>query len=192
MEELFNYLHSLHPLSPDLRSALVTRTHKETHRRNKTILHTGQFCDWIAFIEKGLVKTCYDLPGGNERITRFARAGEMVCAVKSFTANVVSRVSIVALDETVVRKIRKIELEAVCERHPVFNIHVRKIVEVQTGLIEDHYLLLALGARERLARLVAEGAWVLGDRRIRQYMIADYLGVDRATVSRWGVVSGGK
>jgi CRP-like cAMP-binding protein len=185
MDEFFQYLSSLHPLSDELKGALVGRIHKETFRKHRTILSTGHFCDWIAFIEKGMVRVCYDIPGGDERIISFVRAGEVACAVKSFTANVASRVSIVSMDETVVRKIRKIELEAICEKHPAFNIHVRKIIEGQSFLLEDHYLLLTLPARDRLKHLGSELAWMLGDRRIKNYMVADYLGVDKATYSRW-------
>lgn len=185
MDELFQYLESLYPLSPELRAALVTRIPKETHRKNKTILHTGHFCDWIAFIEKGLVKVCYDRPDGDERIISFQRTGEVVCAIKSFTANAASKVSMISMDETVIRKIRKIELESICEKHPAFNIHVRKIIEAQTFLLEDHYLLLALPARERLKCLKNESSWMLKDKRIKNYNVADYLGVDKATFSRW-------
>jgi hypothetical protein len=29
------------------------------------------------------------------------------------------------------------------------------------------------------------GAWGMKDKRIKDYMVAEYLGVDRATLSRW-------
>ncbi len=185
MDELFAYLQSLFPFTPELQAALVNRWQKEAHRKHKTILSAGQICDWIGFIEKGMVRVCYDVPGGDERVISFQRAGEVVCAVNSFTGGQVAKISIVSMDETVLRKIRKVELEAVCEKYPSFNIHIRKIIEIQTGLLEEHYLLLTLPARERLEFLRKEQAWMLKDRRIRGYMVAGYLGVDRATFSRW-------
>ncbi len=185
MDELFHYLECLYPLAPDLRAALVTRTQKETHRKNKTILSAGQFCDWIGFIERGLVKVCYDIPGGDERIITIHRDQEIACAIKSYNSNLPSKVSMVAIDETIIRKIRKIEVEAICEKYPSFNIHMRKIIESQSILIEDHYLLLTLPARDRLVKLKEEHAWMMNDKRLKNYMIADYLGVDKATFSRF-------
>ena len=185
MDEFFRYLSALHPLSDELKAALVGRMHKEAYRKNRPLLSVGDACDWIAFIEKGLVKLCYDIPGGHERIISFVRAGEVTCAIKSFTSNVASKVIIVSMEETVVRKIRKIELEAIAEKYLAFNIHLRKIIEGQSILLEDHYLLLTLPARNRLMHLKEEGSWMLSDKRIKNYLLADYLGVDKATFSRW-------
>jgi CRP-like cAMP-binding protein len=185
MDEFFQYLSTLHPLSDDLKAALVSRTHKETHRKNKTILSSGQFCDWIAFIERGLVKVCYDLPRGGEHVINFARTGEIALAVKSFSSKLSSNVSIISIDETITRKILKVEIDAVCERHPAFNVHLRKIMEQQSALIEDHYLLLTLPARERVAKLKADNSWILSDDRIKGYVVADYLGIEQSNYSRF-------
>lgn len=185
MDELFHYLDTLYPLSPELRATLVTRTHKEVHRKNRTVLYSGHICDWIAFIEKGLVKVCYDIPGGDERIVSFHKEGEIVCAVKSFISAEPSKYSIVSMDETIIRKIRKTELEAVCEKHPSFNVHLRKIIEKQSLLLDDHYISLTLTAKERLTNLKHGKVWILDDKRIKDYAIADYLGIDKATFSRY-------
>ncbi len=185
MDDFFQYLESLYPLPPELRVALVTRTQKEIHRKNKTVLSAGQFCDWIGFIEKGLVKVCYDIPAGGEHVINFAKSGDIAFAVKSFSGNLPSKVSIVSMDETVIRKIRKIEIDAICERYPVFNAHLRKIVEQQLALIEDHYLLRTLSAKDRVAGLEAADSWILTDKRIRGYVIANYLGVEQSTYSKF-------
>ncbi len=185
MDELFQYLENLSPLSAELRAILVTRLQKETYRKKKTILHSGQICDWIAFIERGLVKVCYDIPGGGEHIISFIKAGETVCAIKSCNQHLPSRVSIVALDEVVMRKIRRVEVDWICDKYPDFNVHLRKIVELQSALIEDHYMLLTLPPKERVARLEAENSWILGDRRIWGYAVANYLGIEQSTYSKF-------
>lgn len=185
MDEFFQYLSSLYPLSDEIRAALIGRCHRFSFRKNVPLLRTGDPCDWMAFIEKGLVKCCYDISGGQERIICFLRTGEITCATSSFHALAPSRLSIVALDETVIRKISRVEAEAVADKFPVFHTHLRKITELQSAQLEQHYLLQAESAKERLARLPALCGWMLKDKRIKQYMIADYLGVDRATVSRW-------
>lgn len=185
MEELFEYLQSLHTLSPEIQAALVTRFTKETHRKHKPILRVGDVCHWIGFIESGLVKLCYDIPGGHERIICFLRPGEIAFSMGSYHSSTPSRLAIVAIDETVIRKIYRKDAEFIAEKHPSFHSHLRKITEIQSLQLETHYLLIAEPARVRLTKIAELCGWMLKDRRIKQYMIADYLGVDRATVSRW-------
>jgi CRP-like cAMP-binding protein len=190
MDELFHYLESLHPLTPELRAALVTRTQKETFRKNRPLLSTGQVCNWLAFIEKGFVKLCYDIPGGHERIICFLKTGEMASSITSYHSLIPSRLAIVALEDTTIRKISRLEAETVAEKHPSFHTHLRRITEQQSMQLESHYMLIAEPARDRLAKLPEHCGWMLKDRRIKQYMIADYLGVDRATMSRWNSSNG--
>ncbi len=185
MDEFFEYLETLHPLTDELKAALVGRMHPETFRKNRPLLSVGQPGDWIAYIEKGFAKLCYDIPGGHERIICFLKAGQMACSMTSFHLQSPSRLAIVALDDTIIRKISYRDIESVAERHPAFNSHIRKIIEIQSSQLETHYLLLAEPARDRLAKLPQLCNWMLKDKRIKQYMIADYLGVDSATMSRW-------
>jgi CRP-like cAMP-binding protein len=105
--------------------------------------------------------------------------------MSSYHSSAPSRLAIVALDETVIRKISRRDAEAITEKHPSFHTHLRKITEIQASQLETHYLLIAEPARDRLAKISELCGWMLKDRRIKQYMIADYLGVDHATMSRW-------
>ena len=63
------------------------------------------------------MKLCYDIPG-HERIICFLKAGDMASSMSSFHALLPSRVAIVALDETVVRKVSKLDAEAIATKHP--------------------------------------------------------------------------
>ena len=185
MEELFQYLISLAPLPAEIQAALVTRTVKETYRTGKALLAAGDLCNWIVHIESGLVKVGYDVPGGDERIVHFAKTGDAVFGVGSFTTGNPSKFSLVAIERSVVRKIYKSEVDDLISRFPVFHVHVRKIIEAHTQLIEDHYLLHLLPAKERYLNLIQSKSWLLSDRRIKDYMIADYLGFGRSTFSRF-------
>ncbi len=185
MDELFQYLSTLHPLSDEMKAALIGRVHRESFRKNRPLLSVGQPGDWLAYIEKGFAKLCYDIPGGHERIICFLKTGEMASSMSSYHSFEPSRLAIVALDETIIRKISRKDAEAIAEKHPSFHTHLRKITELQSIHLESHYLLISEPAKDRLAKLPELCGWMLKDRRIKQYMIADYLGVDRATMSRW-------
>jgi CRP-like cAMP-binding protein len=185
MDALFQYLDRLQLLSNELKAALMGRVQLETYRKYRPLLRVGDIGDWVAYIEKGFVKLCYDTCSGQERIICFLRSGDMACSISSYYDASPSRIAIVALDETVIRKIYRRDAEAIAEKHPVFQLHLRKISERLSMELESHYLLLAEPAKERLRKLPEICGWMLKDKRIKQYMIADYLGVDQATVSRW-------
>lgn len=184
MDEFFRYLESLYPLTTELCASLINRTQKETHRQRKTILSQGQVCDWIAFVESGLIKVCYDVPGGDERIVEFTKAGNVVFSSGSFIGLVPSKLAIVAVEESVIRKISKRSIDELSQKYPAFNSHILKIIEAQTNALEEHYFLYLLSARERYHQLVKNDHWILHDERIKDFMVADYLGIGRGTFSR--------
>ncbi len=185
MDALFQYLDSIQPLSIELKSALVGRVHLETYRKNRPLLRIGDTGNWLAYIEKGFVKQCYDTCGGQERIISFLRSGDIACSIGSYHTASPSRIAIVALEDTAIRKIYRKDAEAIAQKHPVFHLHLRKITEGLLLQSELHFLLMAESPKERLSRLSQMCGWMLKDRRIKQYMIAEYLGVDQATLSRW-------
>lgn len=185
MDALFQYLDSLQPLSNELKAALVGRLSLETYRKNRPLLHIGDTGNWLGYIEKGFVKLCYDTCAGQERIISFLRSGDIACSISSYHHTSPSRIAIVALEDTAIIKIYRRDAEAIAEKHPLFHLHLRKITEGLLMQSEIHFLLMAESAKERLARLPKLCGWMLKDRRIKQYMIAEYLGVDQATLSRW-------
>jgi CRP-like cAMP-binding protein len=185
MDELFQYLETLHPLSDELKAALVGKTHRETYRKNRPLLRIGDTADWIGYIEKGFAKLCYDTTGGRERIVSFLKTGEMACSMSSFHSQTPSRFAIVALDDTIIRRIPRREAEAVAEKYPTFHRHLRKITEEQSSQLESHYLLISEPAKDRLTNFPERFGWMLKDKRIKDYMIADFLGVHRVTLGKW-------
>ena len=185
MEELLQLLNDFHPLSPELVVTLLKRFTKEVHRKNKRILEAGQICDWIAFVEKGLVKLSYEPEDGTERVAGFHREGEVIGPVDSFFANTPSALGIQAIDETHLRKIRKIELEFICRKYPELYLHLLKILDDKYCKLEEHSRLLMEPAKKRFPLVQKQEPWLLQDARIKDYMLAAYLGIDKATFSRF-------
>ena len=185
MEELLHFLNECHPLSPELVVTLLKRFTKEIHRKNKRILEAGHVCDSIAFVEKGLVKVYYEPEEGNEMVTAFQKEGDIIGPLNNFFANSPSALGIPTIDETHLRKIRKAELEAICAKYPIFYLHLLKIVDDKYGKLEGHTRLLMEPARRRFPLVQKQEAWLLEDSRIKDYMLASYLGIDKATYSRF-------
>lgn len=185
MEELLKLLEGFHPVATDLQIFLLHHLPKETHRANKVILEEGQVCDWIAFVERGLLKIYYECNDMSERIVWFHREGDVIGSMKSYYSGLPSKLTIRAMEETHLRKIRKSELEALMQKFPEFNINARRITELYYSMSEDHVILLSMPPFERFKKLQEEYPWILQDPRIKDYMLADYLNIGRATLSRF-------
>lgn len=185
MEEFIKLLASFHPLAPELQVILLHSLPREIHRTNKTLLEEGQVCDWVAFIEKGLLSAYYELEDESERIVWFHKEGDVTGSMKSYYSGAPSRLTIRTMEETHIRKIRKTELNMLYEKFPEFNINGRKIAEEYYSRSEDHLILLGMPAIHRYKKLEKENPWILNDPRIKEYMLASYLSIDRTTLSRY-------
>ncbi|MES2331161.1 MAG: Crp/Fnr family transcriptional regulator [Bacteroidota bacterium] len=185
MEELLKLLESFHPVATELQLFLLHNLPKEVHRANKPILEEGQVCDWVAFVEKGLLKIYYECDDLTERIVWFHKEGDVMGSMKSYYSGQPSKLTIRTMEETHIRKIRKSDLEALMQKFPEFNINARRITEIYYSMSEDHVILLAMPPKERYKKIKEEYPWILKDARIKDYMLAAYLGMDKATLSRY-------
>lgn len=187
MEELLKLLESFHPVDPQLQLYLLHHLPKETHRANKNILSEGDVCDWIAFVEKGLVRIYNELEDGTERIIWFHRQGDIIGSMKSYYTGLPSKLTIRTMEETHLRKIRKVDLEELMRKFPGFYINALRVTESYYARSEDHVILLALPPRERFRKIQEEYPWILEDKRIKDYMVAGYLGIDKTTYSKYRI-----
>ncbi|MES2331318.1 MAG: Crp/Fnr family transcriptional regulator [Bacteroidota bacterium] len=185
MEELLKLLESFHPVAQELQLFLLHNLPKEAHRANKNILYKDDICDWVAFVEKGLLKIYYECEDKSERIVWFHKEGDVIGSMKSYFSGQPSKLIIRTMDETVIRKIRKVELDQLMMKFPEFNINARKITELYYSMSEDHVILLAMPPKDRYRKLKAEYPWILKDPRIKSYMVAQYLGIDGSTYSKY-------
>ena len=185
MEELLKLLETFHPVDPQLQLYLLHHLPKEVHRANKTILHEGDVCDWIAFVEKGLVRIYNELEDGTERIIWFHKEGDIIGSMKSYYSGQPSKLTIRTMEETHLRKIRKVELEELMRKFPGFYINALRVTEQYYARSEDHVILLALPPQERYKKILAEYPWILSHPGINTQLLAGYLGIDRTTLSRY-------
>jgi CRP-like cAMP-binding protein len=185
MEELLKCLESFSPVPVELQIYLLHHLPKETIRAHKTILHEGDVCDWIAYVEKGLLKIYYTLDDGTERILWFQKDGDIIGSMKSYFTDTPSKLAIRTMEETKLRRIHKKDLEYLLDKYPSFNINARRITEFYYSQNEDHALLLTLPPKERLKKLEKDKTWLMQDPRIKDYMLAGYLGIDKTTLSKY-------
>ena len=71
----------------------------------------------------------------------------MACSMTSYHSAATSQLAIVALEETIIRKISHKDAKAVAEHHPCFHVHLRRITQIQASQMKMHYLILASSRR---------------------------------------------
>src|SRR5947209_10480645 len=128
MLELFQYLNSIHPLTPEIQSYLLQALKKRELTANSYWLREGDVCNRIAYIERGLMKVFYNL-NDKEIVVWFNKENDIIISVKSFFSQSPSQLAIRAIEPTVVNYIEYKDLEYIYAKYTDFNVNARKITE---------------------------------------------------------------
>ena len=181
MDKLLQFLHSIYPLSPELRAKLEEMLKSREFRRREFLLKAGHLSRSIYFIEQGLVR-CFYMLGDRDISAWFMKEGDVVVSVNSFFGQVPSSESIQALEDTLVHYIHYEELEELYQRFLPFNVHGRKVLTHYYRLSEQRAVSMrSLKAKERYAHLLEQHPELL--QRVPRKYLASYLGVTEATLS---------
>ncbi|MEB3059534.1 hypothetical protein, partial [Parvimonas sp. D9] len=71
------------------------------------------------------------------------------------------------------------------QKFPGFYINALRVTEQYYARSEDHVILLSMPPKDRFLKLQLDYPWILNDKRIKDYMLADYLSISKATLSRF-------
>jgi CRP-like cAMP-binding protein len=128
MESLLQYIHSIYPLSSELRENLVDNLKRKEFSRKEFLLDAGQVCRRIYFIEKGLLR-CFYIKGAKEVCSWLMKEGDLVISVESFFKQRPSYESIQALEDCIIYSMEYEDLQEMYYKFPEFNFAGRKITE---------------------------------------------------------------
>jgi len=181
MLELFQYLNSIYPLTPEVQSYLLQALKKRELSANSFWLREGDVCNRIAFIEKGLMKVFYNVHD-KEIVIWFNKECDIIISVKSFFKQVPSKLAIKSIEPATVHYIDLKDLEYIYKRYTDFNINARKITEEYYCISEDHLMLMHLPAKERYQLLIKQFPWM--QKRIKDKYLAAYLGITNVALSK--------
>src|ERR1700754_2178851 len=101
METLLDYLHSIHPLSDDLRDHLQSILRMQRFSKKEFLLRNGNTSKQIYFIETGLVR-CFYVRDGEEISSWFMKEGDVIISVESFFQQTSGYENIQPIEDTVV------------------------------------------------------------------------------------------
>jgi CRP-like cAMP-binding protein len=152
-------------------------------RKRQFLLQEGDVNKYMAFVEKGILRTYTVDDKGAEHILQFALEGWWLADLYSFENNEPSAFNIEALENCELLLITNPSWETLLQKIPAFERYFR--ILVQNNLIATQRRLigaLSESAEEQYVKLL--NTYPDCVQRVPQHMIASYLGITRETLSR--------
>src|SRR6266487_6412305 len=153
-------------------------------RKKQWLLQEGDVCKYVAFVEKGLLRSFTINDKGHEHITQFAFEGWWIADQVSFLTGEPSEHNIEALEDCELLLLTKRAEEEMLEKIPKLERYFR--ILLQNSLIATQKRLassLSQTAEERYNELIKACPETL-PHRIPQHMMASFLGITPETLSR--------
>lgn len=152
-------------------------------RRRQYILQEGDVCKYVAFVEKGMLRSYSIDDKGNEHIMQFAFEGWWIADQYSFLTGEPAVYTIDALEDAELLLLSKQAEEELLLKIPKFERYFRLLL--QNSLIATQRRLIASlsqSAEERYQQLIAGCPTI--PQRVPQHMMASFLGITPETLSR--------
>jgi CRP/FNR family transcriptional regulator, anaerobic regulatory protein len=151
-------------------------------KKGEFLVREGQVCNYVSFINKGLVRL-YHIVNGREKVICFAAENEYTSEYRSFLNRMPSDSFVQALEETEVVEMSYHDLQMLYAKVPEANLIGRLICEQMFQLISDtSQNKMRENVAHRYRRLIQDTPWLI--QRVPQYMIASYLGITPEALSR--------
>jgi CRP-like cAMP-binding protein len=152
-------------------------------RKKQYLLQEGDVCKFIAFVEKGFMRSYTIDEKGNEHIMQFAFEGWWIADQLSFLTGEISAYNIDALEDCELLLLSRQAEEEMMQSVPKLERYFR--ILLQKSLINTQRRLagtLSLTAEERYNDLIISCPTI--QQRVPQHMMASYLGITPETLSR--------
>lgn len=180
---LYNFLNQLLPgLSEDTWRLIEQAFEPHTYSRNEIILHQGDTCDHVWFINRGIVAK-YCIVGGKQHVNDLIAETAFFSDLNGFLFRVPSQVSVRALEETETLRIGYTDVQHILNKAPETGrlglLIAEKMLVAQSQRISQ---LTVLSPEKRYREFVTAQAEMLS--RVPLYLIASYLSLTPESLSR--------
>lgn len=182
MQQLLNYIKSIHPLPAEALEALFSISSEVAFKKNTDVQPIGHTCRTVYFIKKGALRIYY-LKDGVDVTESFEFENAIVARAESLFSGKPSKKAIQALEDTALIAINAPALFKLYDDYPSLERLFRKIFEdayvktvVRLESLQFHT------AEERYQNLLKDHPYIL--QRVPLKYIASYLGITAVSLSR--------
>src|SRR5258708_36301398 len=181
MNSLFKLFRSIHPMAEDLRNHLEDIVKETKLERKGYLLKSGQVCENIYLIEKGLLRSFY-VKNKKEISLRFMKEGEICVVYENFFKRRPGFEYIQDIEDTLTYYITYQELENIYTQFVTFNVTARILIERCQIFEKERLMAMWMQSAEDRYTWFAEKCPELMQ-RIPAKQIASYLGMTEVMCS---------
>ncbi len=151
--------------------------------KRQYLLQEGDVCKYMAFVDKGALRSFMVDDKGNEHILQFALEGWIIADLYSYLTGEPARLNIEALENSELLLIDLESQERLLKEIPkVLTYFYYLMQSAYVALQKRHIGKLSLSIEENYSNLIKSYPDII--QRVPQHMIASYLGITPETLSR--------
>lgn len=152
-------------------------------RKKQYLLQEGDVCKFVAFVEKGVLKSYTIDEKGTEHIVQFALEGWLISDLYSFLTAEPATYNIDAIEDCELVLISKTANEELLRTLPKYETWIRlQITGAYIALQKRLTSIISLSIEERYKNFTSAYPQIV--QRVPQHMIASYMGLTPETLSR--------
>ena len=171
------------PMTKEELEIIKTQLTPKKLRKKQYLLQEGDVSKFIAFVEKGSLRSYTVDEKGSEHIIQFALEGWTISDLYSFLTSEPATYTIDALEDSELALISKSAHEELLKTLPKYETYVRlQLTGAYIAMQRRLTSIISLSLEERYASFTATYPNIV--QRVPQHMIASYMGLTPETLSR--------
>ncbi|GEO04119.1 cAMP-binding protein [Adhaeribacter aerolatus] len=182
-ELFFQKFNEIVPLMPEEQDLIKSYLTPKKIRKKQYLLQGGDVCKFIAFVEKGALRSFSINDKDEEHIIQFALEGWLIADLYSFLTGEPANYNIEALENSELVLISKPAHEELLKGLPKYETYTRlQLTGAYIAMQRRLTSIISLPLEERYASFTALYPDIV--QRVPQHMIASYMGLTPETLSR--------
>ena len=152
-------------------------------RKRQYVLNAGDVCQYITFVEKGLLRSFTVDDEGYEHVVQFASEGWWISDVGSFVSGKDALYNIEALEDSELLHLTRQAMDELLQKLPVMERFFRILMQNNIIALQRRVIAyMSLSAEEKYLKLMEVAPDIMN--RASQQHIASYLSLTPETLSR--------